>query len=504
MAEDQGGRPEARQDTANAFDGKGENVLQFRDIRGDVHIHRGPTVASPPTSAGKQQAAVLSDSYGTRELADVLGVLLDGRKIPARWTSTALARLRGEVDAAPASEYKIRASRMLDSLVTARKTTVFLRSFMADRLTEQGLARALAHIAGNGALPLSDAAGLVTEADYVEFVALNYPVVERSCGRQVARFVLYLVAEAGLDACNPLLTEWAQDIGALPAFNTEVEARLAWAADHRLRLVVSLHYGLAGDWPESLGAWILLDGQFHGHEDFPSTTADQQGAEQALADAVDWAWEKAEELGLNLRRIEVAVPTPILVHWRPEEVLYAQRLGVDYEVFTRWSQRLDQRPAARRLNRSVRKRLADIAACGPGKRMQWLSIRGLGDLARLSKDFEDGVYSRAIGLAEHPGENTDVLDVVLTFTPILLWPRTEYLGKDHQAMIDAYWGTLPVGFLRAYRDSWGSTDHDGDHADADRRLIADVHFVWDDEDWLNFCRDLAVLPGSERYEPRSS
>lgn len=139
----------------------------------------------------------------------------------------------------------------------------------------------------------------------------------------------------------------------------------------------------------------------------------------------------------------------------------------------------------------ARKRLADIARYGPGERMHWLAVRGPEDVARLAREFKDGVYHRAIGLEMHPGQDADMLAVVLAFTPILLWPQADTLGADHQAMIDAHWGALPTEFLGAYRDRWRGADGDG----TGRSLMADVRFIWDDEDWLNFCRDLAVLWG---------
>jgi hypothetical protein len=428
-------------------------------------------------------------SYGARELAPALDVLFPGRVFPARWAPAALADLHREVDAAHPSVARTRVSRMLDSLAAAMKTTAFLRSFVGGSLTEQALLRALAAVASRSVVALRDvpAADLATDADVVQFVSLTHPHAERTCGRQLARFVLDLVSESRLDAGDPRIAEWAAGIGALPAFNTEAAATRPKHADRRLRLVVSLHYDPAQDWPEALGAWLLLDDEWHAHEDFPAE-ADQPGAEQALASAVDWAEAYADVLGLRLQRIEVAMPTRILLRWRPEEVLYGQRLGVNFDVLARWSQRLDQRPAIRRANRNARRRLAEIAAGGPGARLHWLSARHSADLAQLSADFEQGVYSRAIGLTENPGRNADVLDVALTFTPILLWPQGERLGQDHQATIDAYWESLPAGFLVAYRSRWLGEDG---HGNGDRMRIADVRAVWDHEDWLNFCRQLA-------------
>lgn len=67
-----------------------------------------------------------------RELAAALGRLFPGREIPARWTDAALVGLRDEVEAAPASEHKIRTGRILESLVTAR-IRVYARSAIIAR-----------------------------------------------------------------------------------------------------------------------------------------------------------------------------------------------------------------------------------------------------------------------------------------------------------------------------------------------------------------------------------
>jgi hypothetical protein len=92
-----------------------------------------------------------------------------------------------------------------------------------------------------------------------------------------------------------------------------------------------------------------------------------------------------------------------------------------------------------------------------------------------------------------------MLDVVLQFTPILLWPQAQSLGPEHQATIDAHWERLPTGFLVAYRARWRG---DGSDGNADSERIAAVRAVWDDEDWLNFCRELTLPPDTQSRSSR--
>lgn len=426
--------------------------------------------------------------YGATELATALAALHPGREFPATWDGAALHELQRELAALPASPARTRAERLVDSLRAAHETVSFLRSFMPAQLSTQGLRRAVAAIACSSGSPVRPArvAEIATEVDAAEYVALSYPRAERTCRPQLTRFVLELASDAGFDLDSPQLRAWAVSIDALVAFNDALKVRRQRHSERRLRLIVSLHYAPTGDWPEALGAWLLYDGESYQHKDI-DCTPDQPGAEKALADAVDWAEEHAETLGVPLQRIEVAVPVRMILRWRPEEVLYGPRLGVDYEVLTRWSQRLEQRPAMHRINRSAARRLAEIAACVDGSRLHWLTAQQVGELSRLLEELRNGRYTRAIGLVEHPGENERLFEVLLQFVPILIWPLADRLSLEHQDMVDAQWDLLPTAFLVAYRARW---------RDEDGGPMADIRAVWDDEDWLSFCRDLRIQPGT--------
>src|SRR5262245_18421460 len=164
-----------------------------------------------------------------------------------------MARLRSDVDrAAPAPE-RTRARRVLDSITVSAKTIAFLRSFMRRHLSSHRLGRALRSVTGSG--------GAACHGGYTEFVeaiALNYPNRQRSCHRAMTALVVALLADAGLDLNAPELWQWADGIEATTELNDAVEAAGVRLAERQLRLVVSLHGSVAGDWPESLQIWLLL------------------------------------------------------------------------------------------------------------------------------------------------------------------------------------------------------------------------------------------------------
>jgi NTP-dependent ternary conflict system VMAP-like protein/TIR domain-containing protein len=437
----------------------------------------------------RQAELAVLGPYGTAELIAALGALWPDREFLAAWDITALDELRRELTRMAGSPAHTRVTRVVECLVIAQKTITFLRSFMAVRLTSHALRRGLAplRISGGSSATSPGDMSQITEVDAVEHVALTFPRAEGSCTAQMARFVLELADDAGVDLDSPELRGWAASIGAIVAFNGVLAIRRQRRAHRRLRLIVSLHYALAGDWPETLGAWLLYDDMFYDHEDF-DCTPDQSGAEEALTSAVDWAEGHAANLGIILRRIEVAAPVRVLLRWRPEEVEYGPRLGVNYDVLAHWSRRLDPQPAMRRINRNVTRRLADIAACTDESRLYWLAGRQITETARLCEELRAGRYPAAIGLIDNPGANEELLELLLQFTPILLWPQGISLGSELRQLVASCWDLLPGELLIAYRARWRAEDGD---------LMADLRAVWDDQDWFEFCRGL-LIPASAR------
>lgn len=173
------------------------------------------------------------------------------------------------------------------------------------------------------------------------------------------------------------------------------------AIQRRLRLVVSLHGSVTGhDWPEQLDAWLLCDGRAAEH-DVVDCHPTQAGVEDALRKAVQWGEDHAADLELKLRRVEVAAPARLLLHWHPELVRYGPRLGVDYEVIVRSSARLN--PPERWMVRRAEECLATVAdATSPV--VHWLGEHETREAAKLRQRLEDGRYPGPIGLHRHRGD----------------------------------------------------------------------------------------------------
>jgi MoxR-like ATPase len=399
--------------------------------------------------------------HGTAELLDALEALYPGRNFPRIWNAAALHELDREMGQVVISPDRTRVVRVIESLVVAQKTISLLRSFMVTKLNTPGLRRALAVLGGPGGSLMTAAVDMpsITEVDAVEHVALAFPRAEGDCRAQMARFVVELADDAGLDLNSLDLLEWATKINASVAFNDAVNTRRRRRAERRLRLIVSLHYARPKDWPEALGVW-LLDGDRVYHPDDFRCTPSQSGTEEALAKAVAWAEKRADALQATLRRIEVAAPAWILPRWRPEEVRYGPRLGVNYDVVTRSSLRLDPPAAMRWINSNARRALAEISATNEGSRLQWLGAQQASEPARLCEQFEEGRYTRAIGLMDDPRGNDGIFELVLPFAPILVWPQTASLTPEHCRRVDTCWHLLPEGFLMAYRARWRDDNAD--------------------------------------------
>ncbi|NUR62221.1 MAG: hypothetical protein HOV87_26705, partial [Catenulispora sp.] len=410
---------------------------------------------------------------------------------------------------------RIRLRRLADDLSIALLTARFLRGWLGAALTTDGLRAAVAQLrpgpAGGSLVRIPPAAFERVES-VVEHLALNQPAGAGGVGgpadglrKWLCRFVVALARQAGRDDAAPELRGWADRIGAGQLLNDARQQARRRAARRRLRLVVSLHASVAGDWPASLSAWLLDGAETLRHEVFENRpTPDRAGTEQALAEAVVWAEELAEELGRDTEvyRIEVAAPSALLLRWRPEEYAPSSRLGMDYDVVLRWSVRLNPPASLRLAARGVRNRWERIGAPGPDAPVDWLSRHEAGD-PRLPDRLRDEQYARAVGLDHVPGHGLpvsapDLLDLLLTFSPVVLWPDAQDgFPSRCQLVFNDYWHTLPTGLIDARRKRWRE-DPRTDPAD----VVARLRGVWDDEEWLDFCaarrRARPARDGSQR------
>lgn len=460
-------------------------------------------VAANPRYALDQEWSTVSPA-STARLAALIKAVDLGAEIPEQWDEAALRGLRAEIaecgSAAPAGwdptaeAARFQLTQLTDALLVATRTGAFLRSWLSASLTTHRLRGAVAQLRpGPGGSLFGVPGSAFHQVEHVvERIAVNHPHAQSSCRTWICRFVVALAQDAGRSLDAPELLGWAQGIDAVIPFNNAVEKVRDEVLERRLRLIVSLHASPAGDWPPTLDAWLLDGREPVGHDIFRNRTVpDRAGTDEALAEAVDWAEELAADHapGAQLQRVEIAAPTSLLLQWRPEEGVNDRRLGVDYDVVLRWSQRLNP-PAGRswqRVDRRARtcwKRISAPEATAP---VDWLSRHEIHDADELYDHLRNDRYSRAVGLDHLPGTvpmpAAELLDLFLTFSPVVLWPSVQDGFPSHfQDAFNDYWHTLPTGFTDAYRKQWRK-DPTADPAD----IVARLRAVWDDLEWLDFC-----------------
>ncbi len=436
-------------------------------------------VAGPALWLGhnRRHAAHTVGAPGRAALVDALSAVTPPRAGPSEWTVAALRDLRHDLDRAPETPATVWASRVLDSLLVAMRTTDLLRSVIPEFLDTPRLRRAVA--AAGVSMPGTTARDDI--ADLVERVALWYPASDENCRPQIARFVMALVASSGTQFDLPEITAWARANDATVHVNNAAEWARRQIERRRLRLIVSLHASTTGDWPEMLETWLLLDGALddQGRRRIPCTP-DKAGVEKAIADAVDVAEERAGMLGLQLERIDVAVPSRLLLEWEPEKVERGEWIGTDFNVVVRWAERLNPPKEVRRLNRSAQRRLENIDAHTGGAPVDWLDHGATLDLRSLRDKLVRGKYQGAIALDHHPPQGERLFSLLLAHIPIVLWPQPscEYPPADHDCL-DVCWNRMPDELMVAYRREW---------RDEGAEPIAKLRAVWDDSEWLDFCR----------------
>jgi hypothetical protein len=420
------------------------------------------------TIAGEEPArsgAVLGPA-GAARLTEMLEFVDVPR--PDEWTAAALRTLVPHVAdlPTPAQPLVFEAVRDLtDTLVTAD----FIRDRMPQVQTTAAMRRAL-RLPGS---PPAPAGRLESLADYLEHIALNHHGGRVGLHRWLASFVARLALDHGLDPGADPVRRWARELDIEVVVNDAAGRIRAEGENARARLVVSLHASVAGDWPEQVVAWWLLD-------DTPSErriekcVASQRGLEAAIGEHLDWAEEQARAHRLKLERIDVAVPTGLLPRWRPEETVAAQDpLVHQYQVVTRWSGRMG------RNIRVARRKLDDIVAVCD-EPVQWLDRQATAEPGKAVELVRKTVPAKAVGLKFHPRRHEATLQALLEQTPVLLWPDRD-VDTDEVMLAELYgcWPEVPGTLNDAYLHR---------HDPARARPMAGLRAVWDDEDWLRFCQ----------------
>ncbi|WP_405885014.1 hypothetical protein OG762_43630 [Streptomyces sp. NBC_01136] len=374
---------------------------------------------------------------------------------------------------------------VVDGVRDGLRTVDLLTSWPGRRLTSERLRRALWSAAGPAAARLPHTHGSELLRDAVEYLRLRVPAYEGTRGAPLAAFVAALAVEDQLSEERPELAAWAHAVGADVELADAFAAVRGRGAGARLRLVVSLHAAVADEWPETLDVWLLDRGEMYAHKEF-ACTPDQAGVEQRLAGVLKWATARAREVGARLRRVEIAASVPLLLRWRPEETDFGERLGVAYDVVLRWSERLCPPDHLWWINQRAREKLAEMSTSGTGRApVDWIGAQETEQTQELRTRLGHGAYARAVALEHRPQRFEQVMEVLLAYAPIVLWPGSDGCVPDKfQDSLDRFWHLLPAEFSEAYRRSWGRderTDLDG------REHLAQWRTVWHDADWLDFC-----------------
>ncbi|SCF42094.1 hypothetical protein GA0070216_11531 [Micromonospora matsumotoense] len=425
----------------------------------DLWLSRNPRVAPVSSRYGsfgfgqyqRAMRAALPQLHALPPVAEALDLLLD----------------------APESPQRSRAESVVRDLYSVLRTCELLRSsLLRDAVTHEALRRASPVILP----PEFFAPGAFTEAEVAAYLALN-PQVGQSGPAQLVRFILTLAEQAGRDLQAPELRRWVDELGLL-AYANEVIAELSdRQAPRELRLIVSLHASLTGDWPEVVQAWVMHGDEDVDHADHPCEPT-PDGVAIAVFSAVDEAERLADARGLPLRHVEVAAPAGLLLQWRPEEIELGIRLGLTHDVVLHWSDRFKQSPETRRINRWLRDRLRAERPT-PGHPFDWLDDHRMLEIGQLRDQLKQQSFGTAVAVGCQLREPEEVLTLLLTFTPIVIWLGDPTPTGDPRADLIAAWRELPRGFLTAYRKRWRN--------EPTQDVLADLRAVWDDERWLDFC-----------------
>ena len=368
------------------------------------------------------------------------------------------------------------------ALITAVTSVEFIRSWLGPDLTTGRLRRAFGLLLGSER-HVPESSPDLSDRDLLDYLAFERPAGE-DCRRWVTRFVVLLAHETGKDVDDPALLRWAERIDAQTLLNDAKDFARDSSGQRRLSLVVSLHSSLAGDWPETLDCWLLRDGALFQRKQFRCATRGQPGVEDALDDAVIWADDEATALDFRLRRVDVALPVGLLLKWRPEEAGVGEALGVRYDVVLHWSGRLAPTRLLKRLQSGVRDRWQAVATCTAGAPVDWVGAEESLQPQELQRALQHGRYPRGIGLAHHPGTREQLMEMLLGYTPVLVWPHQDTGRRAQwQRDLDRYWLSMPTSILQAYQRGWQGEDTDA---------IADLRVVWDSGEWLDFCRRLSL------------
>ncbi|MFD1145510.1 vWA-MoxR associated conflict system protein [Saccharothrix hoggarensis] len=414
-------------------------------------------------------------ALGRKELAAAIARWNAGYALPATWTMRSLDELR---DAARSGDLEgMYVLHVVQGLTFAIRAAEFLRENSVGALTTPKLRNA-----GRRAGVFSEvrSSGTALVVGLLEEAALRVGTVEGNPWKPLARLMAALAIEIGIPADDRRLREWSRACGLDTELN-DAFAALAETPEHGdLRLVLAPSDEATG-WPNHLRAWLLRAGavstpQKTFHCPYPT----RHGTEKALASAREWA---LDQLGPDetLRYIDIAVPADVLadVDWHPEKIdtdLYY--LGTEHDVLAQWSGRLRPSRVHQRMNKRAREAMRRIDE-DDDVPLDWVTRADLHDVTAFGGKLKSGAFRRAIGIDHRPPNLADVLEMLLPYSPVLLWPSRDGESDDTWPnVVRQRWDTLPGGFTAAFREQ----------LDRPSRGLANVRTAWHDIRWLDFCR----------------
>ncbi|MFF4018429.1 hypothetical protein [Streptomyces sp. NPDC001843] len=439
---------------------------------------------------------------GRQDLDEALAAW-PGRPAPAGgWSRQALRELRDQAEASP-SPRALWVQQVADGLLRAGDTGDMVHEWAGRALTTPALRSVAADLnfvyaaADRSCDPLrppKGARGTALLQYILEHAALrtSRPGDPVGC---LAQAVAAIADRCGLDSEDERVEAWAQRVGGLAELSDAVARQAALRRDRMWRLVISLHAARV-DWPESLSVWLRDGASGEHHEDFPCEPT-RAGVEREFPKIIDWARKKVPGGG-RIKNIDVVVPAPVLVAWEPEKARAGRFvLGADDRtVVLRWTGRLTVPGHLAGMNEEDRDRLMRLEDQHPGDSgapVDWLTDSDTRDTGLLAERLNLGVYERAIGLDHRPPHVAELVETLLVYTPILLWPRTDAdVDARERGCLDRYWEQLPDHFIEAYRCRWRAeaggparpARPDDDHLAG----LAGLRAAWHDLDWLDFCR----------------
>lgn len=471
---------------------KGQVVGRF-EYDNDPYAAEGLWLARNVRSAPGTAGGVVGP-LGRQDLEEAVSMWRAGMRLPAPLTLAYLGELdtfarQGDVDDSADPSWHGRVRHVVATLLRCAGTVELLTTVLANVLTSDLLREARRQ------------SGLPAEAEttdllrgLVEYAALRAVGADEPPCKASARFLAALAQASGDDKVIARLRERARDLDAVTEFNDALTEFTNKRQQGELRLVVSLA-GALTDWPEEVDAWLVGTGEpLPVHRRFACASPDRAATGRAIGAALTWARGHLPAAA-SLVNVDVAAPAHLLARWQPEESKVGLRLlGVNHDVVVRWSGRMDPADESAEMNDAARKALRSMAACTTVP-VEWIGAAVLDDHEALERELSTGRYDTVVGLDHHPDTLQDVLEQLLPYAPIILWPRQDARPPEAElaGLVRQHWQTLPDGLPAAYRLRWAA-EHDGCVA-----CLGDVRAIWHDEAWLEFCRpfEQRVVAGPE-------